>query len=192
MASFTLGSATSSKRGWLSLVRVKGHGLDGAVLGTSDVRAGVHWARRSSTPCVGDGCPACLLARPRHYAFLPFAVYTGDRFTRCVLELPLSTALVVQESGKVPGKLFGGHMLQLRRRGGRLRSVIDASFGDECDLSAIRDVEEWEIWRTLSACWGLPVLPDSATNLETWSESMRAIQLARLESLAARSGELDP
>ena len=182
MRSLNFGSLSglSSLSGWLRLVRVPAGGTAGCVLSTVVIRAGVHWRRLGSVPCVGDDCPGCKVSRARMYGFVGWGVTHDEKMQRLVLELPAAAAGELE--GLCQSTKSGGTStaVELTRGGKSIKGRVAVSSNCQ-QIKTTLAVEEWEIWRSLAAVWCLPVLPDVSTDIDAWQLEAAAVCRNRLQ-----------
>lgn len=183
MMSFTEGLHT--RGGWPKLLKVTTSKLVVAVACPEVVLVGLHWLKKGSMPCPGDGCPVCDVNPRRSYGFVGAAIEesAGGLWTKVVVTVPEQTAHwfaggLLRETIEV-----GRSLVEMRRRTARSRVQVQTTFLETS--SKVPAMALFEIWRTLAAVWKMERLPSCDDDLAGLIQVYRRTAAARLAAVAS-------
>jgi hypothetical protein len=141
----------------------------------------LHYHRRRTWLCLGEGCPACTFSLARSHAFLPASIIKRQEDPWFLLELPASTFYAIQRGAKDDKDAEALHLLgvtvELKRRTTSIRSQVEAFIGPRINVEAAGDLEM--AMRILIRFWALPEWK-VGQQIEAWRDDLRAYMLNRL------------
>lgn len=121
---------------------------------------GVHWFRKRTVPCAGDGCPACGEAQRREYAYVPVRFRDYRERTGFILELPARAVYELREAGSlldggVREDLLGVAFVAYRKHGPK----SGVGFADVEYVGGVEDVPTYVVTDALCRMWSVPYAP---------------------------------